>query len=423
MVKNITRIVILGGGFVGIRAAQDLAKKCIEAGLKREIIVVDKETAHIFQSDLYEVATAFNRKITNRCMLQLKETVATPIRKLLFGKGRFIHDEVMGIDGDKRIVHLRDSGKLKYDYLVVAMGSEVNYFNIPGLKDNSMTMKTVQDGLKFNCHLDQFFKELGERKVSRIVNIVIGGGGATGVEMASELIGSLRKLCGKYQYDCKKVNVELIEGTEKLLGLDDKGTDLVLARLKKLGVQVYLQTLIGKVEKKEIILKSRDGKLKKKFYDILVWTGGVMVNPVVAESLGAKKYGGAIPVNPFLQSYDDRNVFAGGDNAFFEDEKNPGKRLPMLGSIAVEEGSVLAENVFRLIQGKEMKCFVPGKLQMVVPIGAKYAVWRSGDSLFSGLWVWFVRRLIYLKYALSILPFWAAVRKWWRSNEIFIDND
>ncbi|MCX6735324.1 MAG: NAD(P)/FAD-dependent oxidoreductase [Candidatus Peregrinibacteria bacterium] len=422
MVK-VTKIVILGGGFVGIRAAQDLAEKCINAGIKREIVVVDKESTHIYRSDLYEVATAFNKKITDSCMLQLKETVATPIYKLLFGRGRFIHDEVIGIDGDKRIVHLKDSGALSYDYLIVAMGSENNYFGIPGLRQNAMTMKTVADALKFNCHLDGFFAELKKKRVSRTVNIVIGGGGATGVEMAGELIGSLKKLCAKYKYDCRKVNVELIEGTEKLLGMDKEGTALVLARLKKLGVVVSLQTLIKKVEKKEIVLKGKDGKLKKKFYDILVWTGGVMVNPVVSAGLGEKKYGGAILVNPFLQSYEDRNVFAGGDNAFFEDTVNPGKRLPMLGSVAVEQGEILAENIFRLSQGKEMKAFVPGKMQMVIPIGGKYAVWKSGERLFSGNWVWLLKRIVYLKYALSILPFWKAVRKWLRSTEIFIDND
>jgi len=422
MVK-VTRIVILGGGLAGIRAAQDLAKKCIAAGLKREIIVVDKEAVHVFRADLYEVATAFNKKITHGCLLNLKETVATPIHRLLFGRGRFIQDEVMGVDAAKRVVHLKDNGELKYDYLVVAMGSETNYFNIPGLRRYSMSMKTVQDALKFNCHLDQFFQELSERKISRTVNVVIGGGGATGVEMAAELISALKKLCVKYGYDYKKVNVELIEGTEKLLGLDAGGTALVQARLRKLGVKVFLQTLIKKVEKKEIILKPYNGKLKKKFYDILVWTGGVMVNPVVAASFGArtKKYGGAILVNPFLQSYEDRNVFAGGDDAFLPG--HDGKRLPMLGSIAVEEGELLAANLFALMQGKEMKSFVPGKTQMIVPLGGKYAIWKSGEKLFCGFWVWVLRHLIYLKYALSILPFWRAVKKFFRSTEIFMEND
>jgi NADH dehydrogenase len=425
MVKilRIQRIVILGGGFVGIRVAQDLAEKCISAGLKREIIVVDKESTHLFPSDLYEVATAFNKKITDRSVLQLKETIATPIHKLLFGRGRFIQDEVMGIDDLKSVVHLKNGGELKYDYLIVAMGSETNYFGIPGLREYSMPMKTVKDGLKFNCELDGFFKELSGRKVSRTVNIVIGGGGATGVEMASELIGGLKKLCKKYRYDYEKVNVELIEGTEKLLGMEGKGTALVLARLKKIGVKVSLRTLIKKVEKKEMILKPYDGKLKKKLYDILVWTGGVKVNPVVGACLGLKKYGGAILVNPFLQSYENRNVFAGGDNAYFKDPNNPGKRLPMMASIAVEQGSLLAENVFLLMQGKEMKNFEFGKVQMVVPVGGKYAVWQSGDRLFNGRWVWVLRRLIYLKYALSVLPFWKALKKWRRSNELFIDND
>lgn len=419
----IRKVVILGGGFAGIRVAQDLARKFIAARMKLEIILVDKESVHVFRADLFEVATAFNKKITEKCLTQLKETIATPIHRLVAGRARFIQDEVSGIDSDKRVVHLKNTGELKYDYLIVTLGSETNYFNIPGLRENAMAMKTVQDGIKFNCRLDEFFKDLWGRKISRTVNIVIGGGGPTGVEMAAELIGSLKKLCKKYDYDCRKINVELIEGTDKLLGMEGQGTELVLARFKRLGVQIYLQNLIQKVEKKELILKSTGGKIKKKFYDILVWTGGVMVNPVVAASLGRKKYGGAILVNPFLQSAKNRNIFAAGDNAFFPDHANPGKRLPMLGSVAVEEGSVLAENVFYLIQGREMRNFEHGKTQMIIPIGGKYAIWKSGERLFSGAWVWVIRRLVYLKYALSILPFWAAMKKFLRSTEIFMDND
>ncbi len=424
------KIVILGGGFAGIRAAQDLAGKFAKAGLRHQIILVDKESGHLFRADLFEVATAFNKKISDKCMLQLKETVVTPMYKL-FGpratKSRkdtsFLQDEVMGIDDIKRVVHLKNSGELSYDYLIVVMGSETNYFNIPGLREYAMPMKTVQDALKFNCHLDGFFQELWRKKISRTVNIVIGGGGATGVEMAAELIGALKKLCKKYAYDLRKVNVELVEGTDKLLGMDGRGAALVLARLQKLGIKVYLQNLIQKVEKKELVLKSVDGKLKKKFYDILVWTGGVMVNPVVAAGLGEKKYGGAILVNPFLQSSKNRNIFAAGDNAFFIDPEGHGGRLPMLGSIAVQEAGVLAENVFSLINGREMRNFVPVEVQMIVPIGGKYAIWKSGERIFRGYWVWVIRRLVYLKYALSILPFWAAVRKFLRSTDIFTEND
>lgn len=420
---SIKKIVILGGGFAGIRAMQDLVKKIRQANLKYEIILVDRESTHLFRADLFEVATAFNKKITDKCLTQLRETIATPISKLVAGKARFLQDEVLGIDGAKRVVHLRNGGELKYDYLIVTMGSETNYFDIPGLRENAMPMKTLQDGIKFNYYLDQFFKELWRKKISRTVNVVIGGGGPTGVEMAAELVGALKKLCKKYSYDCKKVNVELVEGTEKLLGMGERETALVLARFKRLRVKVYLQNLIQKVGRKELILKPAVGKAKKKFYDILVWTGGVMVNPVIAASLGEKKYGGAILVNPFLQSYKDSNVFAGGDNAFFPDPENIGKRLPMLGSIAMGEGRVLAENVFCSIQGREMRNFEPGKIQMIIPVGGKYAIWKSGNHLFSGIWVWVIRRLVYLRYALSILPFWTAVKKFLRSTDIFMDND
>lgn len=404
MVKN---IVILGAGFAGIRVVQDLAKKI--KNLPYSIILVDKESAHIFKSDLFEVATAFNKKISEKALTKLKETVATPIKKLVPEGVLFIQDEILRLDYAKKKVVLKKGGDLNYHYLVVALGSDVNYFGIPGLKKNAFQMKNIQDGVKFNVYLDQFFRQFWLDGKERNVNLVIGGGGATGVEMACELVGALRLLCKKYKFPRQKVMITLIEGSGKLIGLDKGETELVLRRLRKLGIRVLLNTLIKKVEKKELQIGE-----KKMAYDILVWTGGIKVNPLVGE---------AILVNKFLQAEKYKNVFALGDNAYFPDPKNKGKRLPMLASIAVEQGTCAARNIFALIRYDKMEKFVHGTTQMIVPLGGKYAIWKSGDRLFKGFWVWGLKRLVYLKYVLSILPFWKALKKWLHSSKVFIEND
>lgn len=429
MVKTKARkIVVLGGGVAGIRMVQDLAKK-ISGGY--EIILIDKSRVHVFRGDLYEVATAFNKKITDRCLTELKETVATPIIKLIDpDRVRFICDEILEICHNESLVRLRDAGNLHYDYLVVALGSETNYFGIPGLKENSFAMKTVEDAIKINCHLDQPFSSR-----VRDVHIAIGGGGATGVEMACEMVGAVSRLCKKYKYPSDKVFVHLIEGTDTLIALPGRGTGIVLKRLKKLGVVVHLQRFIAKVTKSEITLKSSDCKLQTIKSDILIWTGGVMVNPVVADCLGSKNCRGAIKVNPFLQSEKYRNVFAAGDNAYVmwgtDPESGQGhaigvyraKPLPMLAQVAYQEGALIADNLFRLICGKQMIPFKCGKLMLLVPLGGKYALFKTDGKIFAGFWCWMLKRLVYFKYALSIMPFWRALGKLKRSTKVFVEND
>lgn len=423
MVKTVVcKIVVLGGGVAGIRVVQDLAKKI--GGY--EIILIDKSRVHVFHGDLYEVATAFNKKITEKCLTELKETVATPIMKLIDSDWvRFICDEILEICHNQSLVRLKSAGNLHYDYLVVALGSETNYFGIPGLKENSFAMKTVEDAVRINCHLDELFYGLWKRPQGafspmRDVHITIGGGGATGVETACEMVGAVSRLCRKYKYPSDKVFVHLIEGTDTLIALPGKGTKIVLKRLKKLGVKVHLQRFIAKVTKSEITLKSPDSKLQTIKSDILIWTGGVMVNPIVADCLGSESCRGAIKVNHFLQSEKYRNVFAAGDNACVVADGEP---LPMLAQVAYQEGALIAENLWRLICDKEMVAFKCKKLKMLVPLGGKYALFKTDGKIFVGFWCWILKRLVYFKYALSIMSFWRALLKLKRSNKVFVEND
>lgn len=415
------KVVVLGAGYAGIRVLQDLQKKNKHEWL--DFVLVDRKHNHVFQGDLYEVASAFNKKITEECLLGLKDCVAIPVENLIdIKKVQFICDEIIDIQHLKKKVVLKNGADLEYDYLVVALGSATNYYGIPGLDEYSFPLKTVEDALAINCHLDRMFKELGESKSQGTVQISVGGGGATGVETVCELVGSLKLLCKKYGYDYRKVQLQLIEGTDVLLGLDRKGTLKVKARLNYLGVKLYLQRFITRVDKKNIELKKPDGGKQLVSSDVLIWTGGVMVNPVVAKSLGSKKARGAIEVNPYLQSNIDKHIFAAGDNAYFKD--SPGARpLPMLAQTAISEGGVIAENLMNLIEGKELKAYVPIKTRMLVPLGGKYALFKSGDFLMTGFFAWVLKRLVYLKYALSVLPFMKAYRKWNHSNRIFMEND
>ena len=410
-------IVVLGAGLGGLRVAQDLSK-CFRKfpALQRdyEIFLVDKNKMHVLKADLYEVVAAFHKEITDSCLIRLGETVATPISKLIDeNMVTFLNDEVTNIDLKSNVISLKQSGKLKFHYLAVCLGAVTNYFNIPGLQQFSQTMHSVSGAVKLSCYVDQFFYDLWKRKTVRPVCVSVGGGGAAGVETVGELVFALKKIAKKYHYPVGKISLQLIEGMDRLATLSKEQTSVILRRLRRLGVKVYLNSLIQKVEKDHFVVKTKSGKKKKIQSDIFIWTGGVMVNPVVSRML----------VNPFLQTKNYRNVFAAGDNAFFSDPKNPGRRVPMLGQHACREGVIIANNIVNLIKEKPLETFVPYTSIMILPLGGKYAVLAFGNRIFSGFLPWVLKRLVSLKYMMSIMPFFKALKKWWSSNEVFAEND
>ncbi len=413
MVKN---IIILGAGFAGLTTVQNLQSKLPK---NYKITLIDENANHLFRADLYEVATAFNKKITNECLTQLKKTVATPITQLISPKVRFFQDKVLKIDPKKRQITLSKNKSLTYHYLVVALGSVTNYFSIPGLEKYSVPLKTIQDAVKINCHLDQIFHDLWRKKQARDIFITVGGGGATGVETAGELVGAIKKLCKKYRFPRDKVHLQIIEGTDALGAFSKPDSKLIEKRLAQKNIKVYLKHFIKKVTKSKIFL---EGKTKEINSDFLLWTGGVMVNPVSAKTLGTSETRGAIPTNEFLQHPLHPEIFAAGDNAYFLDP-NTKTRLPMLAQIAIDQGRAISSNILSGLKKSTLKPYKPKQPLYILPIAGRYAIGKIGGKIFFGTLMWYLRRLISLKYLLSIMPFTKAIRKWHHGSKIFLEND
>jgi len=417
------KIVILGAGFAGIRVAQDL-QKSLKSG-NHKIVLIDKSPIHVFQGDLYEVATAYSKKITDECLTKLKDTVATPITDLIDpDRVEFIRDKILKINHRTKSVKLEGKSKsLKFDYLVVALGATPNYYSIPGLEKHSLPLKTVQDALTINCHLDQFFNKLYKKKIKQDIYLSVGGGGATGVETAGELAGSLRRLSQKYKYPKELIHIQLVEGGNTLGTLNKRGTEVILKRFHKLKVDVFLNRFITKVTKKSITLKIDEEKFQKINSDILIWTGGVQVNPVVVESFNPKDTGGAIPVNKYLQYKKNKKIFAAGDNTYFKDPKSPKTRVPMLAQLAISQGKSIARNIKAELYKKPLKPYKPQKEIYVLPIGARFTIVDLGFMILKGQIYWLLKRLVYLRYLISIMPFFKALKKWRHGTNIFVEND
>ncbi len=415
------KILILGAGFAGLRVAQNLTKN-LPKNIKAEITLVDKGEAHVYTPDLYEIANHFNDEITDECLTTLKECVATHIDHLIDTKKvKFIQDEVSKIEPEPKRVHLKKHGELAYDHLVVALGSKQNFYSIPGLKQFSYPVKTIKDALVINCHLDTFFHFLWKKGMKDKVMISIGGGGATGVEFAAEMIRYLDKLSEKYNYPRNKIHIRIIQGGSELVGQGQRVSDYTKVRLEEKGIEVLLNHLITKVEPHRITVKHNNDE-KHLYSDILIWTGGVMVNPVVSEYVGTKEKHGAIAVNTHMQSVEHPSIWAAGDNAYFEDPKTK-KSAPMLAQTAWEQGEVVAKNIVNTLVGKRLSSYQIHTAPLIMPVAGKWGIVKYGNFVYRGFFGWIIRRLTDLLYATKIMPFFKALKKWRHDNKIFIKHD
>lgn len=429
MVKEkIKNIVILGAGFAGLNVAQVLEKKLTLSDCK--ITLIDKSPYHVYTPNLYETATAYTRKISPACAKVLKDSVAMAITSLINGKKIiFINDEVIGIDSKKKNISLKNrsaktakNAAIHYDILVLALGAATNYFNIPGLKENSYPLKTVEDALKINCDLNQYFFKQIVTHGNNPVTIIIGGGGATGVETAAEMRGFLDHLAKKYHYPKDKLKIQLIEAGQTLAGLDEKGTEIIKKRFKKLNISIHFKSAIQKVTAKEIFTLN-DGKEKVLPSNFLIWTGGVMINPLVQKVFGTEKTRGAIEVNEFLQSIKHLEIFAAGDNAYFTDPQDITKRLPLLAQLAFQQGRFLATNIVRYLKKEPLKIYHPAPSIYLLPAGGRFAIMKIGSHIFRGRLLYYLRRIVDFRYTLMILPFFKALHKWLHSHKVFLKND
>ncbi|MEK7523597.1 MAG: FAD-dependent oxidoreductase [Patescibacteria group bacterium] len=348
------KVVILGGGFAGIAATLSLYKE-LQCRKDVSIQLIDERNVHIYTPDLYEISTTFNEKITAECLTQLKDTVAIPFSKIIRDRQiDFLRDRVIRINPKNKTVELKNAGSIPFDYLIITLGSVVNYYDIPGLRERSYPLKTLTDALAINCHLDVFFQSQWRKKEQKPVSILVGGGGATGTEFACELSGDINQLCKKYHYPRNLVGITIIEAEKRLAGQDEKTTGIVLKRLMQRGIQTHLETFIREVTEKNVITETTRGKKGSMPMDILIWTGGVQPSPIIKESFIQVTKNGALPVNNFLQYRDYPSIFAAGDNATFIDSVSQ-KAAPMLAQVAAAQGKVLGEMWRQRFKKKQKK--------------------------------------------------------------------
>jgi NADH:ubiquinone reductase (H+-translocating) len=338
------RVLILGGGFAGIGAARALKKA------DAEVVVIDKHDYHTFQPLLYQVATD----------LLERTAVGHPLRDLFHDQPNVrVHlDETTGIDLEKREAQFAEMKPISYDYLVLALGAEVNFFGAEGAPDHAFPMYTLADAIRLKEHILRKWEAAdkdSDLAEDGALHVVVVGGGPTGVESA----GALSELYGSnFSEDYPDMHAEhaqitLVEAAPTLFGMfDEKLRDYTKRALEERGVDVLLGEIVESVEPTRVTLKS--GKVLEAH--TLIWGAGLQANPIV-QSLGLElEKGNRIGVEPDLSIPEHPEAFAVGDIAWITDSKTD-EILPQLGSVALQAGDHAGENIARRIAGKETKPF------------------------------------------------------------------
>ncbi len=422
--RNSKNICIIGAGFGGLQAALKLEKKIRKMRDDWTIYLIDTKDYHVYKALLYEVATGFFEQETNKCEGILRKGVCMPIESIqeILGTRHvgFVNKRVSDIDMASRSLKFSDGETLPYEYLILAAGSETEYFNIPGLKENSVPLKDVSDALEIRRRIIELCHLHGERKIHRPVRFIIGGGGFTGIELACEIVGFLKKLAKKHRMTGERRAITIIEASHQILpGIDPKVVNIALKRLHKLGIEVKLDSPITTIRPNEITLKS--GEILPA--DLVIWTGGVRASSLTSRLPGVeldKK--GRIIVNDYLQMKGREHEYAIGDNALYVDPKT-NLAMPPTAQIAVQEATTAAHNIALAIKSRPPEKFESHFKGFVVPMGGKYAIAALKFGYFSGLTGYAIRKWVDLNYFLTIMPFGRAIRYWIHGAMIYWHND
>lgn len=400
--KRQLTIAILGAGFGGVRCALTLEKLLRKAGFSHRIVLIDKNRYHTFIPAIYEVASA----AAGVSEEALYDRVNILIKNLIKGRRiEFIKADVSSIKLKNRYLAFTDGNGIDFDYLVIALGSQPNFYSIKGLDEYSTSLKSFVSAITIRRSV-----KLADEIPS---SIIIGGGGTTGVELAAELTTCFRDVCPE---------ITIVHGEDRILPSFPKDiSELATKRLSSLGVRLRLGQRIKEVRTSSVILDS--GKSLR--FDCLFWTGGIAPHGLI-KKLPAQKEEGFLKVNTCLEILSKKgepyeHIFALGDATIVYDDKN--KLVPWTAQKAIDEGEQVAQNIFRMLSGTKVNVCVPQTIRFIIPVGGKWAIVKLNGVVYAGFFGWILKNLVELRYLASILPWHKAFYKWLRAVITFSRND
>jgi NADH dehydrogenase len=396
----------VGGGFGGL----NLSKKLI-SDKSFNITLVDKNNYHFFPPLLYQVSTSFIEP----------SNISYPFRRMFQNKSNFRYylGSLVNIDLENNILET-DTGDVEYDCLVIAMGTETNYFGMENVKRNALPMKTIDDALNIRNHilinLEKVVRLANGPEREKLQNIIIAGGGPTGVELSGMLAEMRRNILRKDYPELANLrgNIYLIDASPSLLGpMSQKSQHEAYKVLEDLGVKIILDTAVKDYHDGMVLLG--DGSTIPAA--TVLWTSGVVARKVPGlpqDSIGRSQ---RIIVDEFNRVKGTDNVYAIGDIAYQTSDSAYPNGHPQLAQVAIQHGKHLAENFVRLKNGKAMKPFKYHNKGTMAIIAKYKAVVDLPKGFFKGFFAWLVWLFIHLipiagyrnKVKLAFNWFWSFI--------------
>ncbi|NLY78867.1 MAG: NAD(P)/FAD-dependent oxidoreductase [Lysinibacillus sp.] len=358
-------IVILGAGYGGLLTALTLRKHINKDEAK--ITVVNKYPTHQLITELHRLAGGTISE----------QAISFPLKKLFKGKDiDTVIQEVKSFNVNNKEVFLANGSVLSYDILVVALGSQTGFFGIPGLEENAMVLKSVDDANKIYKHIESKIASYAKTKNIADATIVIGGGGLTGVELVGEIVDNAPNICAKYAVDPSELNIKLVEAGPKILPvLPDDLIERATKSLEARGVEFLTGLPVTGVEDNVISLKDGSSITANTF----VWTGGVAALPIVQES-GLECDRGKAIIDEYLRSKSHQDVFVVGDASVALPEDGGRPLYAPTAQNAWQMGEFAGYNIFATIRGQKLKEFSPINSGTLASLGRKDGVATVGQN-------------------------------------------
>jgi len=377
------RVVIVGCGFAGLK----LARKLKNSGY--QVVIIDKHNYHQFQPLFYQVATAGLEP----------SAISFPLRKIFhhFKDFSIRIAEVKHIDTDKQQLWTT-LGIVRYDYLVLTQGASNHFFGMKRMESLSKPMKSVTEAMALrNALLQNFEDSLAvqtDEEREGFLNLVVVGGGPTGMEVSGALADMRRYVLWKDfpELGRDKINIYLIEGTNRLLSsLSERASEKAKGFLERLGVKVVLNTFVKDYDGK--VVETSDGKKIRS--NLVIWTAGIRGNKIEGIREGVFSKDDRILVDRFNRIKGYTNIFALGDVALMEEPRFPAGH-PQVAPVAIQQANLLADNLKKMLNGKELSAFSYHDQGTMATIGRNLAIVELPYARFYGTFAWFVWMFIHL---------------------------
>jgi len=381
------KVIVVGGGFAGLQLVRHLDEKLFD------ILLIDKVNHHQFQPLFYQVATS-----------QVEPSaISFPLRHV-FKKKKNLQirlAEVYAIDRTQKTIQTT-IGTFEYDYLVLAMGGKTNFFGNEKIEKNAFTLKTTYDAITIRNHILEIFEKIlsaSEAEKEYLRNIVIVGGGPTGVELAGAFAEIKKHILPRdyKRIDFSKLKIILIEGSKYTLkSMSNLARKSSVDFLNRMGVELRMEEFVTDYDGNELILKS--GKIIKT--KTVIWSAGIIANIIPGIPKEVLGRGNRVKVNRQNRLMNEEVVFVLGDMAFMRTTKYP-QGHPQLANVAINQAKLLAKNLRAMQYGKPLKEYEYKDLGAMATFGRNNAVVDLPFVNFSGFWAWLVWTFLHLMLILS----------------------